>query len=397
MKPAGFDRLSETIPARWFPVGILGMVGLVYHTAGYYWLLIPDAGAWDLRLRWLEQQIVFAGANPYDVVAAVRGGQAVAPTLRPYAEGLLTLGYPPWSHFAGAVFLWPSWPATRILYAVLNLLATAVIVFEVYGRTRTAGTWTALVLATSALAMGSNYSTLIAGNYGILVVATLLASLRLQESGRTLLSGVLLGLALGKPSLSAPFLVPCLLKRRWTALGGCIGYVIIASAAVWWWTGVPTLTMLRQMFAYGETYVAEAYGPLNLLMYVGVPRRLALLATGVAGFGVAVGVTWRWRTRPMLFHFVVAAAVARLATYHKVHDNVLLVFLVLGVGAVLATRPSPGAWAILLALGVTLWLPGRLVAYPERYPLTIWMQAFHVVVWCASLVYLIRWWPSRRL
>ncbi len=384
-----FGRRPSVRQGQWLMVVALGAAGLVYHAAGYYWLLVAESGAWDLRLRWLEQRIVLAGANPYDVAIAVSEGREIAPALRPYTTGLM-VGYPPWSYFAGAVMFGPPWPWTRVLYAVLNLVATVVILAEVYRRTRIAGVWAAALMAGSCWAMAANYSTLIAGNYGILVTAAVMASLRLLESRRGWTAGMLLGVALAKPTLSAPFLVPCLLKRRWTALAGCVLYVVVSCAVVWWWTGTSTLTMLRQMVTAGETYASEAYGPPNLLMALGVRPRTALLATGLVGFLVVVGIAWRQRAAPLMFHFAVAATVARLATYHKVHDNVILVFLLLAVGAMATRQTSRSAWMVLLALGATLWLPGRLVAYPERYPVTIWVQLAHVLVWCITVGYVVR-------
>ena len=110
----------------WERVGFLALfaAGLYYHVKGYYWLVYHDLGALDLRFRWLEQQIVLSGSNPFDVAAAVRAGRAVPDALLQYVVGL-TVGYPPWAYFAGTLFLWPPWAASRVLYAGLNVVATA--------------------------------------------------------------------------------------------------------------------------------------------------------------------------------------------------------------------------------------------------------------------------------
>ncbi len=381
------------------------VAGLYYHAKGYYWLVYHELGGLDLRSRWLEQQIVLSGRNPFDLAEAVRAGRAVPDALA-IPDALLPhvavlTGYPPWAYFAGAFVLWPSWAVSRVLYAGLNGVATAYVLVEAHRWGRRLGGTAPWLLPASVWAVSAHLSTLLLGNYGVLVVACLLGALHAHETGRSWLAGVLLGLALTKPTLAAPFLIPYAVTGAWGTLAACAAYLAVGSAVVWWFSAADPITLLGQMAEAALTYVGHGYGPVNLLLDAGIPPRTAVLAAGLVGAGVGLAVSWTYRTRPMLFHFAVAAVVARLSMHHKFLDNVILSFLLLGVGAVSVSGRASGAGIVFVALGLTLWLPGGLVVHPDRYAFTPWAQGLQLVVWVVSAGYLAQAWgrlgPDARL
>ena len=243
--------------------------------------------------------------------------------------------------------------------------------------------------------MSAQLSTLLLGNYGILVVACLLGALPLHEARRSWLGGVFLGLALTKPTLAAPFLVPYVVTGAWRTLAACAAYLAVGSAVVWRLTATDPITMLGQMAEVGLTYVGQGYGSVNLLLDAGASPRTAALTAGLVGLAIGIAVSWVHRTRRMLFHFAVAAAIARLAMHHKVLD-VILTFLLLEVGALWASGRVPRVGIVFVALGLTLWLPGGLVVHPDRYAVTPWAQGGHLVVWAASAAYVARAWRRLR-
>lgn len=369
-------------------LGGLALVGAGYHLYGYYFLLVHPQGAWDLRLRWLEQLCVFAGLNPFTVSEDFHAGRPVPEPFRSFA-GDLMVDYPPWAYFAGLLLYAPPWPAARILFAALCLAATAFVLVQAHRTGRPGGARAAWTLLVAVLAISSHFNNLAAGNYAIVVTGLLVMALVLLDHGHDLAAGALIGVAMVKPTIAGPFVLPLLVTGNVAALAGCAAYLAGASAVTWGLTGTDPVTMLVQMLQHGERFVAEAYGPLNFLLLLSVPPRVAIPATA----GVAALAGWialrALRDAPRLTQFAVAALIGRLWTYHKVYDNVMLAFVLLVLGQAWLVRRARGAGLVFGAVALSLWLPGRLVAYADRFPASWWMQGAHVLVWIVALAYIV--------
>ena len=378
-------RLQTTL--QWGFVATMIALGLLYQTGGYYYLVVHPEGAWDLRLRWLEQQAVFARRNPFDLVSDYYTGRSVPASLRPYVPQMV-VGYPPWSYFSGIFLFWPPWPAARWLYGALNLVATAGLVRWTHIVARPAGPWASVLLGAAVWAVSAHYNTLVAGNYGILVVGLLLVAMWAHRTRHPWTSGMLAGVAMLKPTIAAPFLLPFVFRREGRVLAGCAGYLAVSSGVTWWFTGTDPLTMTVQMMRWGQVYVREAYGPLNFLLAGGVDREVAILLTAGVFLGFASVALWVRREDGLLCQFAIAALAGRLWTYHKVLDDVMLVFVLVAVGDRWLVRSQRGARLMFVLLGLSLWTPGRLVAYPDAFAPTMWFQAFHIAVWIGAGVFL---------
>jgi len=95
------------------------------------------------------------------------------------------------------------------------------------------------------------------------------------------------------------------------------------------------------------------------------------------------GLAMMAKVRPSLpMAFAVAALWARLWTYHKSYDDVMLAFVMIPLG-VLAVSPTPSrrAIAMFFAMGALAWIPGRALGFPE-------IQALQLMVWPLALVVL---------
>ena len=81
--------------------------------------------------------------------------------------------------------------------------------------------------------------------------------------------------------------------------------------------------------------------------------------------------------------FAIATVWARLWTYHKSYDDVMLVFVMIPLGVLAFARPSSRrAMAAFAAMGVLAWIPGRVLGTPE-------VQVLQLMVWPLALAVLI--------
>ena len=101
-------------------------------------------------------------------------------------------------------------------------------------------------------------------------------------------------------------------------------------------------------------------------------RRLPAPRAGVA---IAIVVTVHLRRTGVFAIFAVLAVVARLFTYHRAYDDVLLAFLVIEAAARAMAPEAATRWRIAwLACGASLWLP-----YSLYVP--AWAQSAQIATW----------------
>jgi hypothetical protein len=281
--------------------------------------------------------------------------------------------------------MWPSdWQAARAWYAGVNVLAIAVMGIFAYRAGKAGGIEIGCLFAAATLAMGSICGTLGVGQFGPIVAAGLIAALWLDERGHPILAGIAVGVSLFKPTLSVPFLIPFLVKRRWMVLAAAAIYIAVGSCFVWWRSGVNPLVMLHNMqeAPIRDWAFTGSHDLLSLLAMMGWDKRIAMRVLAVTVAVLAFGLSVYWRNASMLYLFAIAAMAGRLWTYHRYYDDTILVFLLAAVGAA-AIRGKSRVGAVTFAvLGASLWLPQRLVADDVGLGITIWLPM--ILVWLAA-------------
>lgn len=226
------------------------------------------------------------------------------------------------------------------------------------------------------------------------VVASILVLRRGEASWRTdLLGAALFLLALVKPTLSAPFfwMVVFLPGRVRPALFTVIGYVVLTlvSAA---FQPVSLRTQLQDWWALTHGWVTRLdIGVANLhfwLSKIGLGRWVAL---GSLIMLIGVGAwTYLNRRQGIWLLMGVAALSARLWTYHRIYDDLLLFLPMVALFYITGQDCSPGVLelmaAMLLGMNMLVLIPWRLpLAAYNLPPLPILSQAR---VFVATLVFL---------
>jgi len=362
-------------------MALLALVWLAFDTWRLLWQP-PPLGAIDLRQRYTETRVFFAGRDVYRLIG--------------------TAAYPP----ASMTMLWPmvGWPGfttARWLWALLTaatLVWLARIVVRDSGATTKAERRLAMLLPLAMYATGAATGN---GQFGVPVVACLLASLPIllrADRDRSLALAVLCFVgALVKPTLAAPFFWMVLFRPK--GLRPVIAIVAVYLGL----TAVPGLVQpvsaveLVQAFlsrtegaaAWGSTH----HGYANLHSWLSV---VGLRAWNTPGSLLVLGLLglWTWRHRradPWLL-MSAAAFAARFWVYHGWYDDLLLLIPMVALFRLAMQSPTDGqkVWAgsLLAAMVCSTVAPGGLYLLPP--PWNGVYVAAQLVVWLAACVFLLR-------
>ncbi|WP_406700198.1 glycosyltransferase 87 family protein [Singulisphaera sp. Ch08] len=381
------------MPAKSSTIKYLTIVTLIlsisYIIHGYRNALWLPRGSNDLRLRYKEQQYILKRTNPnlvYEVLRGYTGATQIEidPAIDLSAGGG---GYPPWAYFTN-LFLVPviPWSMTKIYFALLNGISLGVIAHFAFRVIRPHGRLPAIGMATSVLAMGGNSFALGTAQYGLIVNALIVAMADCNRLDRPVLGGMLYGISLVKPSISAPYLFMLGARRRWVTIGVAGLYVLIASGVIWWMTGSDPFTMLLQMLdsarAGGGTGGSTAYGPVNIALLCEIPESVAMVGTAVTGLGFCFVLTWIFRDSQAFIQLAIASTMGYFWTVHRAYDDVMLVFLLIALGELALRDRRSGSSAMFLLAAILFWAPPSVSE-------NAYFGYFKVSVWAWGLAYLL--------
>jgi len=357
-------------------------VAALYRVPTELWRLafepLGHGASTDLKKRFIEVHEWFAGRPVYGVVESADYPPASYPVLFPLVH-------------------WPTLAATRLVWTASTIAAlawlTVLCVRESGAQDRTAKAFAALL----PLACYATAANIRIGQMGVhllpLLVAGVLRLARAERSwGRDAAAAALLVVALVKPTFSVPFFWIAFFRGGWRAT------VLICG-------GYAALTLLGAAFQHGDL-PSLIHGWLGQSGNVEFDTAHANLFTWMAALGlqrfilpasllvllVAGGWTWWRRDADPWGLLAVAAIVARVWSYHRWYDDILMLLPVLALLRMIAAQGASGrsdrAAMVLVAL---LWgfaiLPAQLFA--GRVPLSGAIKAAKTTVWMATFAVLL--------
>lgn len=356
----------------------LFFLALVYLVKGFYTLAFDSSreGARDLLERWKEQQYIYRGIYPYDMNPA-----EIDPQLGKLRSG----GYPPWAFFTGFWIFPPiDWTLTRFYHAFLNLLSLSILVRFAYQTGIPFGSRAAYFFIGACLAISSHCTTLNNGQYGIIINALLIGVFWLLDGKKNYLSGLIMGIALAKPSISASYLLILIVKRKFQAFLMTLFYLLVAIFAVGRLTRLSFFEIFGRFFSQIKYVADDGFSGIDVLLYLGLKVEVTAVLLSLVFVSLAVAIVKWLRHFPLLTLFAVASVIGRIFFYHRSYDDLMLVFLLLALLKLTFSHPNWFNIMVLIVLGLTLWLPLSL----QNLVVPYWL-VLQTMVWVIALVYLL--------
>jgi hypothetical protein len=164
------------------------------------------------------------------------------------------------------------------------------------------------------------------GQFHLIPTALMLATVLALHEARRLAAGIMLGVALAKPTMALPFLGYLVARRQWQAIGVAVGFHALALAVVAIWLGMGPIRLLDEWVTTARLQLSEGAIDLPSLIlkaWPAAPVSPPQVTLAVLAVGFAVTLRAWWKPEPALVSF--CTFVAAIFTYHRPYDLVLLI------------------------------------------------------------------------
>lgn len=337
-------------------------------------------GDFDMRSRVSEYTSFRQGVYPN---RALEGNSA--PDSVPYSV------YPPYALPMFAVFFEPGGKLQgRILIEILSLASLAVIGIYGFRELNFAGPALAAVGGVAGASILGNSTALALGQFSIISAGLIAQQIIFLERKKSVAAGICWALAMLKPQMALAFAVLFLLDRQWRGLA--IGLVCLAALSLFacWWTEVPPTRVIHHFAFQSPVTFSDTIsvtGPAYLADRVGFNPRFAQLLALMA-LGIFAVLSWRLApTRLGQANRVqfagICAVLGELLFYHRHYDTIMLFPALLGILALAATAPSWTSLGSAALMGLTVWIPQRLI---EQIP---GQELIRSLIWSAVALVLL--------
>ncbi|MGC1309138.1 MAG: glycosyltransferase family 87 protein [Phormidesmis sp.] len=372
-------RLSEnSLQKLWLISGLcLAILAAAYCGKGYYHLLLDPAGARDFVSRWTAQQYFYLNDYPFPSI------KLDSPNYRPSLGEASYGAYFPWSFFSASIFI-PPLPlgVAKLYYAVINLFFIFILSRFTYRTFLRYGRAHRFFAVASVLAISAHCTTLGLGQYGIILNGLLVLFFQCLQRGQLIPAGLLGGVALLKPNVTALYILVPLVQKKYKATAIAIAYTLVAVLLVAIASHKNPLLLIYAPFKATHRFAAEGNFLVNAFAQAGLSVRHAVYLMMVGGIASSVLLLKRVGQITLIQQFAIASVVGRLWTYHGTYDNTMLVFLYIALLQMTFIRPSPPNIFMLYLLGISLWIPAGWV-------LSSLLQVAQYVIWAGSLAFLL--------
>lgn len=366
----------------WICSFLLIGLSIVYLGKGFYDALFVynDEAVKDLWARWLEQQYIYQGQYPY--YARPTKPINVIEELGPVISG----GYPPWAFLTGFLFV-PnfSWQATRYYYVFLNIISLIVLATFSYSVTAPKNKAQGFFAVAASLAIIANCTTLRVGQYGLIINALLIGAFWMSQNRKYSWAGLFLGLAFVKPNISAFYFLIFWVRRQFKIILVFFLYLIFATFLISILTQASPANMFVNLIPQLNNFVLQGTSLINYFNFNKniEPSFLIFIIGGVSLISLLT-LFHLFRNASLLTLFAASCVMARLCTYHRIYDDVMLVFLLLAFLKMVYQNPQTPKIVVFILLGLSLWLPSGLSSFMDS-PWTI----FQFTIWVIALCYLL--------
>lgn len=264
-------------------------------------------------------------------------------------------------------------------------IAAAMVVLRMFGRS-----WRSPLAAAAVLGMALSETvvfTMVLGNVNTIVALFAAVALWAQVRGRSVTSGVALGLAVALKPISGPLLLVPLLARRWTsvllaslvALGAnVLGFVLLSRPADFFDLALPKLLTVREAFNVSLGAVG---------LYLDLPDAVVLAVRVAIVAVVLLTLYWSLQVRDLPVRLSVQAGALTLGLFlagslSETYWSILLLPLVLSVCRPASPMHCWPAWVgVYLFTSQDAWgpLPGTAEYWSQLHAPLGWLVLLLVV------------------
>jgi hypothetical protein len=163
-----------------------------------------------------------------------------------------------------------------------------------------------------------------------------------------------------------------------------IFYILFATFYIAWLTKLDLLDIISRFIKQIKYVADDGFSGINILIDLGLNIELTIFLLTAISIGLVV-LAFNWlRGFSLLTLFAIASAIGRIFTYHRVYDDVMLVFLLLALLQLAFSQPHWLNIALTIVVGLTLWLPASFQKIADPY----W-TVLQLIIWSIALVYLL--------
>lgn len=341
----------------------------------------------DFISPYIQTRVWIAGQDPYSPQDLVRMWPPEAERFdfltRDLADGSLVLkrGIPTAYPLSAFVLIGPvaalPWHIAHPLWLVITVLAFGVTAVSLLSVAKLPSTDRAIAFLAIALALAPFHTALAAGSIVTVAVAASAAAVWASSRGQDVLTGVLLGIAVGlKPQIGLPFCFYYVVHRRWripAAAGGLVVLLFVLGFIRCVVSGTPWVENYlydnRILFAPGSLGDFTEGNPIRfglinfqVAAYTALHNRgaasLAAIAAAVAGGIVWLLVCKRKEHVSELLALSALTVLSLLPIYHRFYDASLLIFPLAWSLTALNGPVRTLARSVLVVIVVVFLIPG---------------------------------------
>jgi hypothetical protein len=307
----------------------------------------------DLRVFYTSTRLWLQGHNPYDYAAL---GDELFKAGGPHGDFAGESLNPPCTFVVLAPLGLLSWPAARVVWLAVNLLALGLLFLGLLRLVRADMTRTrVLLLMTFTLGLAPVQTSIWVGQTVIPVAALIVWAILAHRHGWDLRAGALFAMAAAiKPQMGAAYLAYLLVRGRWRVVlaGAVVGCLLLAAGVVRLEVaGAQWLPALRANYVAsfgggsGDLTRAEVryqllqlQSPLFVLTGVkAVASMISWIVVAILG-AIMLGHARRLKTdRQELLALAIVTALGLLPVYHRYYDAVIIL---IPVAWALASHPQ---------------------------------------------------------
>ncbi|MGB3757363.1 MAG: glycosyltransferase family 87 protein, partial [Rivularia sp. (in: cyanobacteria)] len=277
------------------------------------------------------------------------------------------------------VFLPPiSWELTRFYHLILNIVSILVLAVFAYQIGFPYGKSKALFTLTACLAVSSHKSTLEMGQYGIILNALLILVFWLIQNNKNIWAGLIFGIAMVKPNISAPYFLILIIHKRFQAIISFFIYIIFGSINIWIITKLTPIYMINKILKQSKHFADKGYSGIHAFTALGFDPKQATILLGIIGILTITTIIYLCRNYSLLNLFAICSVIGRICIYHRIYDNLMLMFLLLAIIQITFDNLNKLNIFLLTLVSLSLWLPAIIIDFAN-------LEFAQIVIWIAAL------------